>query len=63
MDMDLSKIREIVKDREAWHVVIHGVEKSRMWLSNNNLLYVGQILKGGWLGVCILNLVDTEIVL
>ena len=29
MDMSLSKVREIVKDREAWRAVVHGVEKSR----------------------------------
>jgi len=28
MDMSLSKLREIVKDREAWHAVVHGVTKS-----------------------------------
>ena len=28
MDMDLSKLREIVKDREVWHAVVHGVIKS-----------------------------------
>ena len=28
MDMDVSKLREIVKDRRAWHAVIHGVAKS-----------------------------------
>ena len=28
MDMNLSKLREIVKDREAWHVAVHGVSKS-----------------------------------
>ena len=33
MDMSLSKLREIVKDREAWHAAIHGVTKSRIWLS------------------------------
>ena len=27
MDMSLSKLREIVKDREAWHVAVHGVTK------------------------------------
>ena len=29
MDMSLSRLRELVMDREAWHVVIHGVTKSR----------------------------------
>ena len=29
MDMSLSKLRELVIDREAWHAVIHGVTKSR----------------------------------
>ena len=28
MDMGLSKLREIVKDREAWHAAVHGVTKS-----------------------------------
>ena len=28
MDMSLSKLRGIVKDREAWHAVVHGVAKS-----------------------------------
>ena len=29
MDMSLSKLREIVKDREAWRAAIHGVTKSQ----------------------------------
>ena len=29
MDMSLSKLREIVKDREAWHALVHSVAKSR----------------------------------
>ena len=28
MDMSLSKLREIVKDREAWHAVVHGHKES-----------------------------------
>ena len=34
MDTSLSKLREIVKDEEAWHAVIHGVTKSRTRLSD-----------------------------
>ena len=29
VDMNMSKLREIVKDREAWHAVVHGIEKSQ----------------------------------
>ena len=34
MSMSLSKLREFVMDRKAWHAVIHGVAKSRTRLSD-----------------------------
>ena len=36
MDMNLSKLRELVMDREAWHAVIHGVAKRHDWATELN---------------------------
>ena len=33
-DMSLSKLWEIVKDREAWHAVVHGITKSQIQLND-----------------------------
>ena len=36
MDMNLSKLPEIVEDRGAWRAAVHGVGKSQTQLSDNN---------------------------
>ena len=33
-DTNLSKLREAVKDREAWYAAVHGVAKSWVWLGD-----------------------------
>ena len=38
VDMSLSKLLEIVKDREAWCAAVHGVKKNQTWLSNSYLM-------------------------
>ena len=41
VDMNLSKLREVVKDREAWHTMVLGVTKSQRWQRlNNNITYM-----------------------
>ena len=63
-DMSFSKFREMVKEREAWRAVVHGVTKSWTGLNNNNILR--EVLK--WVnyfilfftGICILKEEDQD---
>ena len=34
MDMSLSKLQEMAKDREGWHAAVHGIAKSQIQLSD-----------------------------
>ena len=47
IDMNLSKLQEIVKDREAWHAAVHGIAKSQTWLRDWTT-----ILRLKWVNAC-----------
>ena len=38
--MSLSKLQEMVMDREAWHAAVHGVTKNQTWLSNCTIKHI-----------------------
>ena len=43
MDMSMSKLQEMVKDREAWRAALRGVTKSQTRLNNNKIALLIQI--------------------
>ena len=42
VDMSLSKLREMVRYRKAWHAAVHGIAESQTWLSNWTIIPVNK---------------------
>ena len=53
MDMNLSKLWEIVKDRKAWHAAVHGVSKSQTRLSDCTTIIPDVLVEGVLTNKCI----------
>ena len=55
MDMNLSKIQQLVMDREAWHAIVHGIAKSQTKLRTESTRFQGPLA-----GFCIPTLPEAD---